>query len=93
VVFEKIYFGLFSNLVVLNDRINNKREGVNFQALINRKGKFYYSDVDQMLHHKFCIVDEKRVVTGLYNWTYHAESRNWENMQEITEPSAVDQYV
>lgn len=67
-------------LIVLNDRINNKREGVNFQELINKKGFFYYSDIENMVHHKFCIIDEKTVITGSYNWTYYAENRNWENI-------------
>ena len=46
------------SLIVLNDKINNKREGVNFQHLINAKGNFYYSSVENMVHHKFCIIDD-----------------------------------
>jgi len=67
-------------LIVLNDRINNKKEGVNFQELIDKKGKFYYSGIDNMVHHKFCIIDDNTLVTGSYNWTYYAENRNWENI-------------
>jgi len=44
-------------LIVLNDKINNKREGVNFQELINKNGKFYFSTTENMVHHKFCIID------------------------------------
>lgn len=47
------------DLIVLNDRINNKREGCNFQSLINNNGQFYYSDVNSMVHHKFCIIDDR----------------------------------
>ena len=67
-------------LIVLNDRINNKQEGVNFQRLIESNGSFYYSSVENMVHHKFCIIDDKIVITGSYNWTYYAENRNWENI-------------
>jgi PLD-like domain len=68
------------DLIVLNDRINNKREGVDFQKLVNLKGNFYYSDSENMVHHKFCIIDSQTVITGSYNWTYYAENRNWENI-------------
>lgn len=80
------------SLVVLNDRINNKREGVNFQNLINMNGNFYYSEVDNMVHHKFCIVDDKILITGSYNWTYYAENRNWENIIIIDNAEIVKGY-
>jgi hypothetical protein len=85
--------GFSTELIVLNDRINNKKEGVDFQKLIANKGSFYYSDVDKMVHHKFCIIDNKIVVTGSYNWTYYAEQRNWENVIVISEPEAVNAYI
>lgn len=68
------------DLIVLNDRINNKREGLKFQDLIGDKGRFYYCSVDNLVHHKFCLIDDARVITGSYNWTYYAEKRNWENI-------------
>ena len=81
------------SLIVLNDRINNKKEGVNFQNLINKKGAFYYSGVDNMVHHKFCIVDDKTLITGSYNWTYYAENRNWENIIIIDNADIVKGYI
>jgi hypothetical protein len=80
-------------LIVLNDRINNKSQGVNFQELIDAKGDFYFSGVDQMVHHKFCIIDDVKVITGSYNWTYYAQKRNWENVSEITDKELVNGYV
>ena len=61
-------------LIILNDRINNKREGCNFQSYIDNNGKFYYCDVNSMVHHKFCIIDDELVITGPYKWTYYAEN-------------------
>lgn len=81
------------DLIVLNDRINNKREGCNFQSFIDNSGKFYYCDVNSMVHHKFCIIDDKSVITGSYNWTYYAENRNWENIVVIEDSSVVAGYV
>ncbi|WP_445457645.1 phospholipase D-like domain-containing protein [Flavobacterium sp. HNIBRBA15423] len=81
------------SLIVLNDRINNKREGVNFQELINKKGCFYYSGTQNMVHHKFCIIDDKTVITGSYNWTYYAENRNWENIVVLNDSEIVKAYI
>lgn len=81
------------SLIVLNDRINNKTEGVNFQELINKKGCFYYSDTQNMVHHKFCIIDDKTVITGSYNWTYYAENRNWENIVVLNDIEIVKAYI
>lgn len=81
------------SLIVLNDRINNKREGVNFQELINKKGCFYYSGIENMVHHKFCIIDNKKVITGSYNWTYYAENRNWENIVVLNDSKIVKAYI
>lgn len=81
------------DLIVLNDRINNKKEGVDFQQLIRPNSNFYYSDTSSMVHHKFCIIDEKIVVTGSYNWTYYAENRNWENVLVLSEPDVVSEYI
>ena len=81
------------DLIVLNDRINNKREGADFQRLIDLKGNFYYSDTDKMVHHKFCIIDDKILITGSYNWTYYAEQRNWENILVSEDSEAVNAYI
>lgn len=81
------------SLIVLNDRINNKKEGLNFQEFINSNGNFYYSDNNNMVHHKFCIIDDSTVITGSYNWTYYAENRNWENVVFIEKSEIVNGYI
>jgi len=89
VIIKKLENPAFNiSLIVLNDRINNKLEGLNFQEFINKGGRFYYSSTKNMVHHKFCIIDGKIVITGSYNWTYYAENRNWENIM-ITENSEI----
>lgn len=80
-------------LIVLNDRINNKNQGLDFQKLINKGGVFYYSSIENMVHHKFCIIDETIVVTGSYNWTYPAEVKNWENVFVVREMESVREYI
>jgi hypothetical protein len=93
-VLEKLNTPEFTvHLIVLNDRINNKRAGVDFQELVNRKGNFYYCDADAMVHHKFCIIDDEKVLTGSYNYSYPAANTNWENLAEITDRAIVRRFI
>jgi len=43
-------------------------------------------------HHKFCIVDEKTVITGSYNWTWGAETRNNEDLLVLEIPDLARRY-
>lgn len=81
------------DLIVLNDRVNNKKEGLNFQKFIDFNGNFYFSNNENMVHHKICIVDNSLLMTGSYNWTYYAENRNWENVVFIRNKEIVDGYI
>lgn len=84
--------GINVALIVLNDRINNKREGLNYQDFIDKGGRFFYSSTDRMVHHKFCILDGQTVITGSYNWTYYSESRNWENIVILDNTEIAQRY-
>ncbi len=81
------------HLIVLNDGINNKIEGLNFQNFIDRGGVFYYSEDNSVVHHKFCIIDDKIVITGSYNWTYTAELKNWENIVILNDLKIVKGFI
>lgn len=35
---------------------------------------------ESQMHHKFAIADKQRLLTGSYNWTMNAASRNYENI-------------
>lgn len=36
-----------------------------------------------LMHNKFCVVDEKVILTGSFNWTVYADLRNDENLAII----------
>ncbi len=42
-------------------------------------------------HNKFVVIDEARVLTGSYNWTYRAE-QNWENLLVLDCPELARRY-
>lgn len=67
-------------LVINNDLINNGGYCLNFNELIDAGLKLYLYEYPDMLHHKFCIIDDEVIMTGSYNWTFFSEFVNRENM-------------
>ena len=86
---QKLNEGVHVELIIHNDYINNRDSGLPFQKLIDLGGKFYFSDDDNPMHNKFCIVDSQVLINGSYNWTYYAESKNRENILIIKEEKEV----
>ncbi|MDA1193562.1 MAG: phospholipase D-like domain-containing protein [Planctomycetota bacterium] len=41
------------------------------------------------MHHKFCVFDRRRLLTGSFNWTRAATDSNYENLLLTTEPGLV----
>lgn len=77
---SKIENGIKVQLIVHNDYINNRETGLPFQKLIDKGGEFYFSDNFNPMHNKFCVIDNRTLINGSYNWTYYAENRNRENI-------------
>lgn len=88
---NKVKAGVKVELIVLNDYINNRVDGLNFQYFIDIGGHFYFGNDDRPMHNKSCIIDKKVLINGSYNWTYYAESKNEENTIIHTENDAVIQ--
>lgn len=84
--------GINVELVINNDNINNRIDGLNFNEFIKRGGKFYFADSSKLMHHKFIVIDDKIVVSGSYNWTYNAEFRNDENIIAIEDNEVSEQF-
>jgi hypothetical protein len=80
---DKLREGKKVSLIIHNDYINNRDAGLNFQSFIDLGGQFYFSDSEYPMHNKFCVVDNKTLINGSYNWTYYAEDRNSENILVI----------
>jgi len=75
--------GIKIEIIIHNDFINNRESGLPFQEFIDNGGKFYFSDGQNPMHNKFCIIDRKVLINGSYNWTYFAEEKNRENILVI----------
>lgn len=86
--------GVRVKVVLLDDAINWQPYAPDFNELINNGACFYIAGYDiGFMHHKFCIVDDKYVITGSYNWTYYAETRNVENIVISSDSSLIRSYI
>ncbi len=79
-VCEKLIEGVTVTLCLVNDEINNRDEGINLEYFISKGGVLYFGNSEELMHHKFCIIDNSILLNGSYNWTYYAEKRNRENI-------------
>lgn len=63
-------------LLILNDILNRSEFGLDFGVLESHGAKVYFSESTRcLMHNKFYIIDDM-VITGSYNWTYHANENN-----------------
>ena len=96
IIFESLKSALNKKVkvkvVILNDLINRNEFGLDFGILTKLGAEVRFAKSDKgTMHNKFCIID-KVVITGSYNWTYHA-NKNDENILMTDEESVVNNYI
>ncbi len=79
-------------VLILNDILNRNEFGLDFGILVNAGAEVRFANTSNnaTMHNKFCIIDDK-VITGSYNWTYHANI-NSENVVLIDESTITNSY-
>jgi hypothetical protein len=77
---NKAKTGIKIELIIVNDEVNNKSGGLDYQRLIDSDVRFYFADSARLMHNKFSIYDGETLLNGSYNWTHAAERRNKENL-------------
>src|SRR6266542_1876348 len=61
------------SVLILNDEINTREDGIDFNLLRDASGEVsLIGSKEEMMHNKFCVIDNKTVITGSYNWTWKA---------------------
>mgnify|MGYP001283843469 CR=1 FL=1 len=81
--------------IIVNDDTNNEANDHHFESL-RRNGVeiILYSMVKGLMHHKFCILDNKTLIVGSYNWTYSAANYNHESILILRdEPKEIQNYI
>ena len=92
-IYQKQLSGVQCQLIIHNDYINNRNTGLPFQKFIDAGGKFFFSDEENPMHNKFCLIDNQILINGSYNWTYYAENKNKENILIIkNEPEVINSF-
>lgn len=77
---HKLSEGLDIVLITNNDLINNGGYCLNLNELIEAGLKLHLAEYPELIHHKFCLIDNRILMTGSYNWTFFSENINRENM-------------
>ncbi len=85
--------GIEVDLLINNDLINNRPNGLPFNKLIQAGANLFIAEPPTLIHNKFCIVDDQIVIDGSYNWTVLAEKNNDENIVVIENGSAIDSFI
>ena len=82
---------LEAKILILDDILNRNEFGLDFGVLSKLGAEIRFAKSDKgTMHNKFCIIDDL-VITGSYNWTYHANN-NSENILMTDEESVVNSY-
>jgi tetratricopeptide (TPR) repeat protein len=91
VLLQKASEGIAVIVIIRNDVINLGQAGLAWQKLLDANGTLYFSPNTPALHHKFCLIDDKTLLSGSYNWTYGAR-RNRENMVVVQQGEVIQAF-
>ncbi len=78
---------------ILVDAGRSKMNYSTVSTLIKAGTNVRYGKQRSYMHHKFTLVDGKRLETGSFNYTRNAYLRNQENQLYLDDPAIVQRYV
>lgn len=86
--------GITIEIIMSNHEWNKTEKILSYvNELINLECSIYYIANDStLMHNKFCIIDNKIVITGSYNWTISARS-NHENIVVLNNEISIKEYL
>lgn len=79
--------------VILDKGQKGNKKGRQGEFLIDNNIPVSYAPSSGIMHHKFAVIDKSIVITGSYNWTPSAETRNNENLLIIQSPDIAKRYI
>jgi hypothetical protein len=95
IIYNKAMQGITVELIIMNDDINNSC-GIIFSELQNIGGKVWLignnGESNTLMHNKFCVIDNKTVINGSYNWTNKAQ-RNHESITVVEDEDLALQFI
>lgn len=82
--------GVQVELIVNDDATNRKAD---FSSIDSAGGIVTFSNKsNDIMHHKFCIIDNITVIAGSYNWTRHAQTNDEQLTVTVDDPDEVNRY-
>lgn len=82
-----------AHVEIILDTSNKKGKGSKLNILMDSKAFVYIDDAHAIAHNKTVIIDEKRLLTGSFNFTNAAEHSNAENSLLLNCPSLAKAYL
>lgn len=77
--------GIKIELLMINDKINQS-SGIRYNLLQEKGSKVWmigsHDSRDNIMHNKFCVIDQSTIISGSYNWTRKAKN-NYESITII----------
>jgi mitochondrial cardiolipin hydrolase len=80
-------------LRVISDAMKTLDEGSDVGRLARAGVAVSLDTPDKHMHHKFAVFDRRVLVTGSYNWTRSASTRNDENLVVSGDPRLVESFA
>jgi hypothetical protein len=77
--------------VILSSNSQNETVKSMFRAAEVSLHAFETGDSRGIMHHKFCLIDNRISINGSYNYSYNASNNNVENIQVSDDPSTYKQ--
>lgn len=86
-IYKKAKEGVRVELMIANDSIN-RNSGIQYHLISDIGGLFLMvGDIkknESLMHNKFCVIDNKNIITGSYNWSKKAQ-KNSENITIVSD--------
>lgn len=81
--------------IIINDDVINAKNNTRIYDLMHSGAMIYKIKMPtsrQYMHNKFCIIDEKKVLCGSYNWSQNA-NKKFENLMSTEERLVVKKFI
>lgn len=92
-VLDALERGVKVSLIMMKDFINCGIYGLPLKNFVDKGGLLHFgTSRGWTMHNKFCLFDNSIVISGSYNWTYSAETRNAENVIATDDDSVCSRF-
>ena len=78
---------------VISDDLQAKGKGSDIQTLAEAGIPCVTDRSTAAMHNKYCIVDSAQVITGSFNWSKNAETKNQENLVILSDPKVISEFA